>query len=57
MIIFLFWISVLSWMKGDGWKTVFTIVIVALIVSALWTLHFTMYYELCNPKVDVVLSN
>ena len=27
-----FWISVLSWMKGDGWKTVFTIVIVALIV-------------------------
>ena len=25
--------------------------------SALWTLHFTMYYELCNPKVGVVLSN
>ena len=27
-----FWTSVLSWMKGDWWKTTFTIVIVALIV-------------------------
>ena len=26
-----FWTSVLSWVKGDWWKTVFTIVIVALI--------------------------
>ena len=25
--------------------------------SALWTLNFTMYYELCNPKVDVILPN
>ena len=25
--------------------------------SALWTLHFTMYYELCNPKDCVVLPN
>ena len=25
--------------------------------SALWTLHFTMYYELCNPKVGGVLPN
>ena len=25
--------------------------------SALWSLHFTMYYELCNPKVGVVLPN
>ena len=25
--------------------------------SALWTLHFTMYYELCNPKVGVILPN
>ena len=25
--------------------------------SALWTLHFTMYYEFCNPKVDVFLPN
>ena len=25
--------------------------------SALWTLNFTMYYELCNPKVHVVLPN
>ena len=25
-----FWTSVLSWMKGDWWKTIFTIVIVAL---------------------------
>ena len=27
-----FWTSVLYWMKGDWWKTIFTIVIVALIV-------------------------
>ena len=27
-----FWTSVLSWMKGNLWKTIFTIVIVALIV-------------------------
>ena len=27
-----FWTSVLSWVKGDCWKTMFTIVIVALIV-------------------------
>ena len=26
-----FWTSVLSWMKGDWWKTIFTMVIVALI--------------------------
>ena len=25
--------------------------------SVLWTLHFTMYYELCNPKFGVVLPN
>ena len=27
-----FWTSVLCWVKGDWWKTIFTIVIVALIV-------------------------
>ena len=27
-----FWTSVLSWVKGDWWKTIFTTVIVALIV-------------------------
>ena len=27
-----FWTSVLSWVKGNGWKTVFTTVIVVLIV-------------------------
>ena len=25
--------------------------------SALWTLHFTMYYEFCNPKVGGVLPD
>ena len=25
--------------------------------SALWFLYFTMFYELCNPKVDVVLPD
>lgn len=29
---FPFWTSVLTWVKGDWWKTIFTIVIVALIV-------------------------
>ena len=27
-----FWTSVLSWVKGDWWKTIFTMVILALIV-------------------------
>ena len=27
-----FWISVLSWIKGDWWKTILTIVIVALLI-------------------------
>ena len=27
-----FWTSVLSWVKGDWWKTIFTIVIVVLLV-------------------------
>ena len=27
-----FWTSVPSWVKGDGWKTVFTAVVVALMV-------------------------
>ena len=27
-----FWTSVLSWVKGNGWKTIFTTVTVALIV-------------------------
>ena len=25
--------------------------------SVLWTLHFTMYYDLCNPKVGVILPD
>ena len=52
-----FWTLVLSWVKGDWWKTIFTIVISCLDSSALWTLNFTMYYELCDPKVDVILPN
>ena len=52
-----FWTSVLSWVKGDWWKTIFNIVIVFLDSSALWTLNFTMCYELSNPKVDVILPN
>ena len=46
-----------SWVKSDWQKTIFTIVTSCLDSSALWTLHFTMYYELCNPKVDVILPN
>ena len=37
-----FWTSVLSWVKGDWWKTVFTIVIVALI-GLLWTLIYNVF--------------
>ena len=50
-----FWTLVLSWVKGDWWKTIFT-TYSCLYSSALWTLNFTMYYELCNPEVDSVLS-
>ena len=53
-----FWTLVLSWVKGDWWKTKFTTAIVSCLdSSALWTLNFTMYYDLCNPKVDVILPN
>ena len=40
-----FWTSVLSWMKGDWWKTVFTIVIAALIVL------------LCGPFILQCIKN
>ena len=43
-----FWTSVLSWVKGDWWKTIFYHCYSCLDRSALWTLNFTMYYELCN---------
>ena len=52
-----FWTLILSWVKGDWRKTIFTIVTSCLYNSPLWILHFTMYYELCNPKVGVVLPN
>ena len=40
-----FWTSVLSWMKGDWWETIFTIVIVALIVP------------LCGPCILQCIMN
>ena len=40
-----FWISVLSWVKGDRWKTIFTILIVALIVL------------LCGPFISQCIMN
>ena len=44
--------------EGQLVETIFTTVIVSCLDgSALWILNFTMYYELCNPKVDVVLPN
>ena len=50
-----FWTSVLSWVKGDWWKTNYVYHCYSCLdSSALWTLHFTMYYELCNPKVGVL---
>ena len=41
-----FWTSVLSWVKGDWWKTIFTIVIVALIVllCGAFILQCIMYF-------------
>ena len=51
-----FWTWVLSWVKGNWWKTIFT-TYSCLDSSAFWTLNCTMYYELCNPKVDVILPN
>ena len=40
-----FWTSVLSWVKGDWWKTMFTIVIVALI------------FLLCGPWILQCIMN
>ena len=40
-----FWTSVLSWVKGDWWKTIFTIVIVALILM------------LCGPCILQCIMN
>ena len=40
-----FWTSVLSWVKGDWWKTIFTIVIVALIAP------------LCGPFISQCIMN
>ena len=51
-----FWTSVLSWVKGN-WRKINLPLYSCLDSSVLWTLHFTMYYELCNPKVDVVLPD
>ena len=41
-----FWTSVLSWVEGDWWKTIFTIVTVALIVLLCgpYTLQCTMNF-------------
>ena len=40
-----FWTSVLSWVKGDWWKTIFTIVIVALrvLLCGPWILQCIQY--------------
>ena len=40
-----FWTSVLSWVKGDWWKTIFIVVIVALIVL------------LCGPFISQCIMN
>ena len=51
-----FWTSVLS-----GWRVMVENYLYhcysCLDRYALWTLYFTMYYELCNPKIDVVLPD
>ena len=48
-----FWTLVLSWVKGDWWKTIVTVV---LDHTALWTLLPTMPCEFCNPEADSILS-
>ena len=52
-----FWTSVLSWVKGDWWKTIFTIVIVALIVLLCRLCILQCIMELCNPRDGVILPN
>ena len=53
-----FWTSVLSWVKGDWWKTIFTIVIVPLIVLLCGPciLQCIMNF-VTQRKVGVVLPN
>ena len=55
MIIFLDFGSIL----GEGWlgENYIYNCNSCLDSSALWTLYFTTYDELCNPKVDVFLPN
>ena len=50
-----FWTSVLSWVKSDWWKTIFTIVIVVWIVLLCGSciLQCVMNF-VTNPKVDVL---
>ena len=50
-----FWTSVLSWVKGDWWKTIVT-VYSNLNHTALWALLPTMSCKFCNPEVDSILS-
>ena len=53
-----FWTLVLSWVKGYWWKTIFTIVIVALIGLLCGPLILPCLMNfVTNPKVDVVLPN
>ena len=51
-----FWTLVLS---GEGWlvENYIYYCYSCPYSSALWTLYLTIYYELCNPKVDVILPN
>ena len=50
-----FWTSVLSWVKGDWWKTIVT-VISNLDHTALWALLPTMPCEFSDPEVDSIFS-
>ena len=51
-----FWTLVLS---GEGWlvENYIYYCYSCPYSSALWTLYLTIYYELCNPKVDFILPN
>ena len=53
-----FWALVLSWVKSDWWKTIFTTVIVALIGLLCGpSILQCIMNSVTNPKVDVVLPN
>ena len=51
-----FWTSVLSWIKGDWWKTIGHRHSGS-VDFVLWTLHSPMYCQLCFAEIEFIHPN